>query len=277
VVEDRPAPVPGADPPAGRDLPAPYRDPWGRLAEDLRAVAASERLRLWQLARRNRQGDLPVPGFWPRDLRAWFWPLLLGLSLAVAVALITLALTALPADRPARVAPPPVVAPAPPEPEMGENRPKDAPEEPPERSEAATSPAAEPAASPPAGSAPAGASAASPPAGSAPAGPPPPPPKQQPIDPLLAQLQPADPLGLIRAARQLPARSCLVLEVAEAFAAQPPAQAQRQAEAWRVQALELGYERLELLDRGGRLLGRTARVGSGMILLSSAARAPDAP
>jgi hypothetical protein len=40
-------------------------------------------------------------------------------------------------------------------------------------------------------------------------------------------------------------------------------------ERWWERCQALGYERLELLDRGDRLLARTARVGSGMILLDS--------
>ena len=49
-------------PPAGPDpahpYPAPYEEPWGRLAFDLRAALASTGLRLRELARRNRQGEL---------------------------------------------------------------------------------------------------------------------------------------------------------------------------------------------------------------------------
>ena len=41
---------------------------------------------------------------------------------------------------------------------------------------------------------------------------------------------------------------------------------QQQADAWLVQLQEAGYERLELHDDDGRLLGRSAQVGSGMIL-----------
>jgi hypothetical protein len=254
VAEDRPAPVAGLDPPGGRDLPAPYQDPWTRLGRDLRAVAASERLRLWRLARRNRQGDLPVPGFWPRGLRPWFWPLLLSLILVAAGALIALALSAPPSQRPPAAAPvPPTGAPSP-EVGMGENPSEETPEAPPEPSQPATG-------GPPTEPLPAEPLAAAEPE----------------TDPLLALLQPADPRRLIRAVQELPARGCLVLELADGFIAQPPAEAQRQAEAWRLLALEQGYERLELLDGAGRLLGRTARVGSGMILLTSAAPAPDAP
>ena len=77
-------------PPAGPDpahpYPAPYEEPWGRLAFDLRAALASTGLRLRELARRNRQGELSVPGFWPPSLAWLFWPLLLALFMALVTA-----------------------------------------------------------------------------------------------------------------------------------------------------------------------------------------------
>ncbi|MFM7514365.1 MAG: hypothetical protein ACKO3F_13620, partial [Cyanobium sp.] len=74
------------DRPDGEDLPAAYVNPWGLLRRDLGAVLASMRLDLWQLWRRNRQGDLPRPAFWPQSLAAGFWPLLLALLLSLLVA-----------------------------------------------------------------------------------------------------------------------------------------------------------------------------------------------
>ena len=80
-------------PPAGPDpahpYPAPYEEPWGRLAFDLRAALASTGLRLRELVRRNRQGELSVPGFWPPSLAWLFWPLLLALFMALVLALVT--------------------------------------------------------------------------------------------------------------------------------------------------------------------------------------------
>ena len=69
-------------------LPAPYQSPWEALRQDLPAAAADLRLRLQTLWRRNREGDLSTPGFWPQDLAPLFWPvvllvLLLVLSLGV--------------------------------------------------------------------------------------------------------------------------------------------------------------------------------------------------
>jgi hypothetical protein len=71
----------------GAPLPAPYQDPFSRLAEDLRAVVASLGLRLRELWRRNRQGDLARPRFWPRDLAPLYWPLLLSCGLLLLVLL----------------------------------------------------------------------------------------------------------------------------------------------------------------------------------------------
>ena len=67
------------------NLPAPYKSPWKALGHNLRAVSADLRLRCRELWRRNREGDLSVPGFWPESLAALFWPALLAFSLAVLI------------------------------------------------------------------------------------------------------------------------------------------------------------------------------------------------
>ena len=68
-------------------LPVPWSSPWKQLrqdlARDLPAVGSASLLRLRELWRRNREGDLSVPAFWPQALSAWFWPLLLALALSV--------------------------------------------------------------------------------------------------------------------------------------------------------------------------------------------------
>ncbi len=66
-------------------LPAPYNSPWKALGQDLRAVSADLRLRSQELWRRNREGDLSVPAFWPEPLASLFWPVLLGFILTVLV------------------------------------------------------------------------------------------------------------------------------------------------------------------------------------------------
>ena len=67
------------------DLPAPYNSPWKALSQDLKAVSADVRLRSQEIWRRNREGDLSVPAFWPKQWAALFWPALLGFSLAVLI------------------------------------------------------------------------------------------------------------------------------------------------------------------------------------------------
>ncbi|MEB3266293.1 MAG: hypothetical protein VKN13_06750 [Cyanobacteriota bacterium] len=74
-------------PPAHSPLPAPYRNPWRLLAADMRAVVADLRLRLQELVRRNGDGSLPRPEFWPPSLAGLFWPLLLALGITLLVVL----------------------------------------------------------------------------------------------------------------------------------------------------------------------------------------------
>ncbi|MEB3350315.1 MAG: hypothetical protein VKO00_09875 [Cyanobacteriota bacterium] len=68
-------------------LPAPYRSPWGELAANLRAVVADLRLRLQELVRRNGEGALPLPPFWPNTLASAFWPIVLALLVVLLVLL----------------------------------------------------------------------------------------------------------------------------------------------------------------------------------------------
>ena len=229
-------------PPAGPDpahpYPAPYEEPWGRLAFDLRAALASTGLRLRELVRRNRQGELSVPGFWPPSLAWLFWPLLLALLLALFMALVT-------AVGPALV----------------------------RRSDSAGAPAqelvqsqtalAQPGQSPPVQQRP-----DKQPVPQAPS-----PPEQAPplaIDPLLALLAEDDPRGCIASARPYPGQGRLELELAPTFLALAGPLRQQQADQWLERSRELGYERLRLLDGSGALLAQAARVGSGMVLLGPA-------
>ena len=86
-------------------MPAPYENPWGLLARDGRAVAATLRLQARGLWRRNRQGDLRRPDFWPADLAPLFWPLALALALGL-LTLLVVGGSKLIAPGPAGVGPP---------------------------------------------------------------------------------------------------------------------------------------------------------------------------
>jgi len=240
----------------GAPLPVPYENPWGLLARDFQAVAASLRLQARALWRRNRQGDLRRPGFWPKDLAPLFWPL----ALALAVGLISLLVVggakliapgpagAGPAEvSPGAVAPAAEVIPATtkssnldPEPlEVASAEPMSPEPTPAEPKAAEETLSAE------------NSTAESP-------GP----------DPLEVAMAQVDPGHWIRAIDPDPERGTLRLVLAAPFTALPEAQQLQQAETWQTQAQALGFDRLELTDRQGRPIGRQARVGSGMILLT---------
>jgi hypothetical protein len=215
---------------------------------DLRAALAGTVLKLRELVRRNREGDLSVPGFWPQGLAAFFWPVLLALGLAVlALSLTLLIKTFAPtpttfdiADNSAvqpvveRVAPPsdlqlaqalgqpaaPSVGLAPSSPER------------PELAEPAPAPRLE-------------------------------------LDPLLALLSNDDPDGCIASARPQPEQGLLDLELVSPWVGLPLQRRQQQADLWLQRSRELGYERLRLVAPGGNLLAQAARVGSGMVLLEA--------
>ncbi len=235
-----------ADPvPPPTDLPAPYASPWGRLGGALRAVAASLRLKLRELWRRNGEGDLSVPGFWPQGLAPLFWPLVLAALLALALALAGQAwrgLTHRAVRAPGAAAVVPLPAPAP-----------------------QPQPQAPTVSAPAPGGAPPVVSEAPIPLPE----PEPPPPLE--LDPLLALLAEDDPDHLIASAHPVPAEGRLELTMAPTYTALPPASRRRWAERWQQRALALGYERLELVDGRQRLLARRALVGSGMILLDPGA------
>lgn len=84
----------------------------------------------------------------------------------------------------------------------------------------------------------------------------------------------ADPPAWVFALEQRPAEGLLRLQLAGGFSALPLAERRNLAERWLERARELGYERFELVDPAGRLLARSARVGSGMILLDAVSTAP---
>ncbi len=237
----------------GAPLPVSYENPWGLLARDGLAVVASLRLQARELWRRNRQGDLRRPGVWPADLAPLFWPLALALAVGL-LALLVVGGSKLIAPGPAGVGPPAGVEPpagVAPGAEVSQATLNPEPLNPePLNPEPLEPAAAEPLA------------AAESPVAESPVAESPGP------DPLEAAMGEVDPGHWIRAIVTDPERGTLQLVLAAPFTALPEAQQLQQAETWQTHALAWGFDRLELTDRQGRPIGRQARVGSGMILLT---------
>ncbi|MCP9778116.1 hypothetical protein [Cyanobium sp. Tous-M-B4] len=214
---------------------------------DLRAALASTVLKLRELVRRNREGDLSVPGFWPQGLAAFFWPVLLALGLAVLACLLTLLIkTVFSSPTPTTFdiadssAVQPVVEQVAPRSDL-------------QIAQALGQPAArsvDPAPSSPELAEPAPATRLE-------------------LDPLLALLSNDDPEGCIASARPHPEQGLLDLELVTTWAGLPLQRRQQQADIWLQRSRELGYERLRLVAPGGNLLAQAARVGSGMVLLEA--------
>ena len=218
------------------NLPAPYVSPWKDLARNLRALWADLRLRVQELWRRNREGDLSVPGFWPSDLAPLFWPLLLAVSLALLVSAgvqlsgVRVSSGATPAEpagdsaaEPAPIRELPVPIPLP----------LEQPEAPVVIEE-------------------------------------PPAPAALELDPLLDLfLDGSAPVGVLNAARPEPAENRLVLQLADAWWQLSDDQRTALAERWQQRSSGLGYSDLQLVNAQDRLLGRSAHVGVGMILFNN--------
>ena len=217
------------------NLPAPYVSPWREFACNLRSMAADLRLRLQEVWRRNREGDLSVPGFWPQGLAPWFWPLLLVLLLGLVLLLpgrFTLSLAGNPPPDP-RAVPSSEIPSAPPS--------LTAPPSPPSLTAPPVAPPAESVTEKP--------------------------PVVPSLDPLLELLLGPDaPSQLLVSARPDGQALQLVLELSDRWSAVPLAMRKQLAEDWQQRSNELGYEQLRLVDAEDRLLGRSARVGVGMIL-----------
>ena len=227
------------------NLPAPYVSPWQEFGRNLQAMAADVRLRGQELWRRNREGELSVPGFWPRDLAPSFWPLLLVLLLLLPLAGLRFWQNHRSSDpRPDSVElqsssplalPVPELIPAPqrkavepsPMPEAMDAEPAMQPSEPEEPNQPQFS-----------------------------------------FDPLFELFQDtAIPEGLLRSAKPVPEQDRLLLELSvDVWTETPIDQRQTLASRWLQSALELDYASLQLVNQQGDLLGRSARVGGGMIL-----------
>ena len=213
------------------NLPAPYVSPWREFARNLRSMAADLRLRLQEIWRRNREGDLSVPGFWPQGLAPWFWPLILVLLLGLVVLLAGRFTRNRAGDLPGVVVPP-VQSSEP----LSDSASASTPD-----SASPAEPSAQTVAEPP--------------------------PAVPPLDPLLELLQEPDAASqLLVSARPDGQALQLVLELSDRWSALPLAMRKQLAEDWQQRSSELGYEQLTLVDAADRLLGRSARVGVGMIL-----------
>ena len=216
-------------------LPVLWSSPWKQLrqdlARDLPAVGSASVLRLRELWRRNREGDLSVPGFWPQALSAWFWPLLLAVALSVLSLPLLLGRGTTPAPAVVLEQPLPVeqqlqqaFEPTPPAPQP---LPADEPEVDP------LPLPAEPLVS---------------------------------LDPLLALLEEGSTADLIASIHPLPDQGVLELTPGDGFASLSTSARQQQADHWLDLSRSIGYDNLQLVDATGKLVGRSAQVGEGMIL-----------
>ena len=225
------------------NLPAPYVSPWSEFARNLRALLADLQLRAQELWRRNREGDLSVPGFWPRNLASIFWPLVVALLVAVPVAGLRWWQSAHPPvaeSKPAAVAidqrvpvavlpeavfPEPLITPQP-EPALAPEPTLFDVEDPP-------LPVLD-------------------------------------LNPLMDLfLDGSAPEGLLASATPQPAQNRLVLQVTEAWISLVPSARTSISEDWQRRSLDLGYSSLQLVDGEEKLLARSARIGSGMIVFDS--------
>ena len=227
------------------NLPAPYVSPWLEFARNLQALLADLQLRAQELWRRNVEGDLSVPGFWPRSLASIFWPVVLAFVVAVPLAGLRWWQSAHPTPAepvPAVVASegfvvdgvlPETVVPEPLLPE-----PLITPQPQPALVRAPTLLDFED-----------------------------PPRPELDLNPLLDLfLDGSAPEGLLASATPQPAQNRLVLQVSDVWTSLGPSVRTSIAENWQQRSRDLGYSSLQLVDGQQTLLGRSARVGSGMIL-----------
>ncbi len=234
--------------PESGSLPAPYANPWSSLAQDLRAVAADLRLRLQELWRRNREGDLSTPGFWPRDLAPLFWPLALALPALLLAAGVMQWQRLHPEPPPHPQVEQLTTTPLPEArllPDQPATKPVQAPVQAPAQ-DPAPEPAQEPAAAP-----------VLEPEAALPR-----------LDPLLQFLAADDPDGLIFVAEPLLSRNSVRLLVSDDWLDWPHARRQALAESWWERLEAEGFSALTIESSDQRLLARTARVGNGMILFN---------
>ena len=206
-------------------------------------------LRSRELLRRNRQGSLWTPPWWPSDLAPLFWPALALFLAALLGSALVLLLRVWP-SAPDPAAPAEVVQSAP---ELQQSS------EPISDPEVAQAPAlVEQPPVQPIEPSDADAVDLEPEEFEGPYAP----------DPLLELVQRPEADGLLVQAEGVADQSLLILQVRPAFPALTPQEQQRRAEVWQLWANQLGYEHLELRDSRSGLIARDALVGEGMIVLS---------
>ena len=238
------------------ELPVPYVSPWIEFGRNLKALIADLRLNIQALWRRNREGDLSVPAFWPTRFTSLFWPLILVLLLLSSFA----GLRWLQSDRGVEqrpvvnAIPQPVAQPLPwvnPD-SVLKSDPESKPESKPESDVA---PGADLFLGP-----------------SAPELDPAPQPMLT-LDPLLELfLDQSAADGVLLAASPQPEENRLVLELSEQWFLLTTERREALASDWFDRAVALDYQTLQLIDARNNLLGRSARVGTGMILFAPASQ-----
>ena len=94
-------------------------------------------------------------------------------------------------------------------------------------------------------------------------------PSAAPVEPLLELLKLDHSDDLVDRLRPRADQGLMELIPSKTFSALSMAERQQQADVWLAQLQDDGYDRLVLLDEQGRLLGRSAQIGGGMILWST--------
>ena len=235
-------------------------------------------LRAQETWRRNREGDLDVPAFWPRDLAPLFWPLVVSLALLlVGAGVVVLAGRVIPQQQlstPHRESLPESPAPERPVPLSSSPTP-DIAEATPVDEDAPVSPITPPQSpAPPA----AVAQSATPSAADVQ-------PNDQPLaapqsvpdplpDALLVTLQQAaestgagvDAPKLVLAIARRPERNGVQLTLAASWCDLKQSRRQELADRWLEQIQVAGYDELLLQSEQGQRWGRSARVGQGMVI-----------
>lgn len=234
-------------------LPAPYAPPWKRLGEDAVAIASWAGLKLRELWRRNGEGSLPLPSFWPRRSARLFWPTAIATVLLAAGLLFTLGLSGIGNSRIQ-----PGLSPSPEE-TILDREPVDVEEE---RKEASVSEPAEETDSTEAMD-PGGLMDAESPAGASG--------ETNRADAIPAVWTAEDPEHMISAISSDADTLTLTFNLNPRFLALPAPAREQWAQRWQGLATELGYNHLQLTAGDHRLVGRDARVGGGMILYAPSA------